>query len=127
MTPLSGEAVYRTFRARNKWADDYLPNAAEPPDGPPVYEPSFKPLQAVGEWLLGSSIGARLEGWEMTRKITRLSAQVDGSREAYFSADCCKGHMDGHGERIMREYEARVASLALASCPDPVMVNGKET
>jgi len=110
MALITGAEVWNTFRARNGWIDDYLPNAVEY-SAEDSYEPTFKPLQAVGEFLLSSRAGIALENWEMKRKIAKLSKQATIASEAYFTADCCKGHLNGHGARIMQAFSNRAADI----------------
>ena len=110
MIPLSGLAIYEQFRALNSWSDNFLPNAASSaPSYDYVYEPAFKPLQIVGEWLFSLPAGKRLEQWEMTRKINKLSAQSHLNTEVHFSADHCKGHFEQHGARTMKAFTTRVS------------------
>ena len=46
-----------------------------------------------------------------------LAGRLD---EAAFTADRCKGHLDGHRMRIRAAYEARLGALGLE--PDPVIL-----
>jgi hypothetical protein len=106
MVPISGFETYGRFRALNQWIDDYLPNAA----GPPRYVDSGshgRVVRAASEALLRTPVGARLEQWEMERKIRKLSRGAEGHGEVAFSPDWCKGHFDGHGERIMEAFAER--------------------
>jgi hypothetical protein len=47
----------------------------------------------------------------MTRKVRKLNQQRQGTSEADFCADWCKGHLDGHGQRILTAYADRLRAL----------------
>ena len=111
MVPLSGLATYRALRAANAWSFDFLPNAAGVPrlwDDVPEKTPG-----ARRERLFPAPLAARLEGWEQKRKLARFTAAQRSAApgETHFSADICQGHFDGHGERTLRAYEARLRRL----------------
>lgn len=109
MRPLFGMAGYDEIRARNAWAEEWLPNAAGPPDD--QSETLRNPLPGTrhwGEYLLGGGWGTRLEGWEMRRKVHRLEQQANGSGEVRFSAHCCQGHFDGHRARTHKSLMSRL-------------------
>jgi hypothetical protein len=115
MVPLAGFEVYRRMWALNPWVQEFLPNA-----GPlllPAEEASTaKPvswLRSLLEWLLLSPLGARLERWEMDRKIRKLSRENLGNPEAVFSADLCKGHSNRHGLRTELLFDERLTHLAV--------------
>jgi hypothetical protein len=106
MVPLCGFETYGRFRSLNQWIDDYLPNAS----GPPRYDDSGshgRVVRAVSEAVLRTPVGARLEQWEMERKVRKLSRGAERHAEVAFSRDWCKGHFDGHGERIMAAFTER--------------------
>lgn len=106
MVPISGHAIYRRLRAANRWAETFLPNA----DGPPhqiTVQPRLQPLRRFAEWLLAGRIGTRIEHWEMTRKIRKLSATSSSNPEAAYGPDWCKGHVSGHAGRIMAAFNDR--------------------
>lgn len=73
--------------------------------------PPRKGLRWLAEWIGGTPAGARLEHWEMTRKVQRLGQAGTGNPEAVFSPDVCKGHLSGHGQRILASFSARLATL----------------
>jgi hypothetical protein len=114
MVPLAGLATYHAMRQCNAWSTTFLPNAA----GPPVrarenYGQAGSPwrLRSLAETVLRSRAGERLERWEMTRKVRKLNQQRTGATEADFGADWCKGHLDGHGQRILAAYADRLHAL----------------
>ena len=111
MVPISGLEMYNEMRALNDWANAYLPNASHAPHLRHLYEPPFKPLQAVGEYILSLPFGRRLEKWEMNRKIARLSGQAAGDAEIQFSADRCKGHFERHGARTLEAFASKVKAI----------------
>jgi hypothetical protein len=99
MVPISGLETYQRLRELNPWVRDFLPNA----DGPPRridVAPHARLLRRIAETALRTRIGTRLEEWEMRRKIRKLSSGAANSETAY-SPDWCKGHVDGHGERVL--------------------------
>lgn len=109
MVPLVGQDVYQQFRCANQWTKQYFPNS-EPLSGSANHTIHYRP----GEKLLSGLLGSRIEQWEMKRKIKKLSAQIKGD-EARFTADQCKGHIDGHQARIM----AQVTQLTDTPPSDP--------
>lgn len=117
MVPIVGHDVYRRLRASNAWTSLHLPNADGPPDAARAARPpALRRLQPLSEAVLRTPVGDAIERWEQRRKIPRLEAQAAGrgaSEEAGFSADWCKGHLDGHGSRIRAAYEARTQALGL--------------
>lgn len=112
LVPIAGWSTYRALLDANAWYRDFLPNhrgaqAAQP-------EPRRAPVQRVAETLLGHRRVDRLERWEMSRKIARLTAG-DPGREVRFGPTLCKGHFGGHGQRVMEAYEQRLARLQLVA------------
>lgn len=110
MIPVTGEPLYQRLRSLNGWAADYLPNAAGPPQNR-LMAARGRPLRALGERMLRGRVGARLERWEMRRKVRKLSAASGTLPEASFSPDWCKGHVSGHEGRIMATFNARWRAL----------------
>jgi hypothetical protein len=124
MAPLYGRDVYWRIRQLNGWVDDFLPQAGALPQpnhyrgrhGETWIEPGplGRAIQRMAEALLGGALGARLECWEMERKVRKFNAiaQSRGGSVA-FTADVCKGHFDHHDQRILREFEAGLAHHGL--------------
>lgn len=111
LVPLYGSATYRALRAANTWTRDFLPNADAPPADIPLRDVTgwAAAVKRAMERALMGWLGDRLEAWERRRKIAQFSAPAaasDGS--AVITADCCKGHFDGQGRRIMGRFEARL-------------------
>lgn len=124
MAPLYGPTVYWRIRQLNGWVADFLPQAGDPPQpdhcrgrhGETWIEPGplGRALKRTTEALLGGALGARLERWEMERKIQKFNAiaqRCGGS--VLFTEDVCKGHFDRHDQRILREFEAGLAHHGL--------------
>jgi hypothetical protein len=130
MVPLQGLAVYDLIRQRNQWVMGYLPNAWGQPTYPLAR--SFSPtadrraalaggkdgreqpapfLSRSVESILSGHAWDRLETWEMRRKVRRLIASRGESTEASFNEAVCKGHFDGHQEKTLAAYEARLARV----------------
>lgn len=108
MVPLSGLDIYHHLQRVNEWTGHYLPNASWSNNGQ-GYIPSAHHLRRLAEWTLGTAIGARLEQWEMQRKIRKFRHQE--TAESDFSPDWCKGHFDEHARRIMNNFDKRVKTL----------------
>lgn len=106
MAPLFGQAIYERLRSLNGWVADYLPNAVSAPRTVDV-KLRAAALKRLAESLLGGRAGARIERWEMERKIRKLSRNGQHSAEVSFSPEWCKGHVDGHGERVLGLYARR--------------------
>lgn len=113
LVPLSGWSVYRQLRSANAWTSRFLPNA----QGPPRLDASRSDAETrpgrVLERLGTTRAGEQLERWEMLRKLEKLRRRGLSSGEVTLSADCCKGHFDGHGRRIMAAYNQRLLDLGL--------------
>jgi hypothetical protein len=52
-----------------------------------------------------------LEQWEMNRKIRRFSRQGEDHAESSFCSDWCKGHFDGHEQRVLTAFKERAGRL----------------
>jgi hypothetical protein len=111
MQPLAGAETYAAMRRLNAWADALLPNAAGPPQVLGSGRTAWRGRRLV-EAALRSRVGERVEHWEMARKVRKLTRQGINTETA-FSAEWCKGHFDGHGQWVMRGYEARLRALGL--------------
>lgn len=112
MVPVAGKAVYDQLRRLNDWTTQYLPNATSAPRQLPVAPAARLPraLQTMLEAGLRTPAGGWLENWEMRRKVSRFQPEgVDVDVEAAFCPDWCKGHFEGHGQRIIRAYEQRLS------------------
>ena len=110
MIPISGMETYTQLCQQNDWIQEYLPNAALPPEYPNAVKQMRRPsvLQRILEIILRLPFGDWFERWEMDRKIKRLSREQSSSFESYFSADVCKGHVDRHGENIVSALAVRL-------------------
>ena len=113
MVPVGHTAVYCRFRRLNRWTDRFLPNAAGAPrlcEAPSDARPRWS---RTAEWAGRTSWGGRVERWEQTRKIGRFSRRARGHDEARFSAEWCKGHFGGYGERVRLGLRDRLRALEL--------------
>lgn len=118
MVPLYGARVYEALISENAWAHHFLPNAFSVRRDPPRRKLGLvtRALKQIGERVLGGKLGNMLERWEMGHKIPRLTNQAAESRAcaAVFTPQCCKGHLDNHGERIGKAYTQRLRGVGLA-------------
>lgn len=119
MVPLAGQTVYQQLRTANPWTDSFLPNAAGPPPDTPRPPRARLPLQWVGERILDSYPGRRLEQWEMQRKLQKLRSQPGLLAEVDLGPDVCKGHFDGHAGKIARAWDLRLEALGLGRTEVP--------
>jgi hypothetical protein len=112
MVPVAGLETYHLMRRANRWTDDYLPNAAQhPPDQIVPSGESRSINKRLTERVLRTRLGTYIDAWEMRRKIRKLTGEHPTHSEAAFSADWCKGHFDGHMQRILDAYNDRVNTL----------------
>jgi hypothetical protein len=113
MVPLYGSELYWLMRSLNGWVTHHLPQATGLPASHLAWvelSRSEGATKGMMERLLSGWLGRWLEAWEMGRKVRRFNrrAESEGGR-VLFTADCCKGHFDGHGERIPLRFERRLA------------------
>ena len=113
MVPVGHTAVYRRFRRLNRWTDRFLPNAAGAPRLCEATSDARPRWSRTAEWAGRTSWGGRVERWEQTRKIDRFSRRARGHDEARFSAEWCKGHFGGYGERVRLGLRDRLRALEL--------------
>ena len=109
MVPLFGGSIYRQLRQHNCWVSQFMPNAVGPPQVSPTETSPARWPQKLTERLLRTPLGAWLEQWEQTRKITWLRSQQNGRSESNFSATICKGHFEAHQQRTLTAYQQRLA------------------
>ena len=117
MIPLYGLDVYEALISVNAWAQHFLPNAFSVHRDLPQRELGLasRALKQTGERLFAGKLGDMLERWEMGHKIPRLMNQAAhrDTCAALFTPQCCKGHLDNHGDRIGKEYTQRLRRAGL--------------
>ena len=111
MAPITGLATYAHMRQLNAWTADFLPNAGEPSRRALDSRPRGYWSRLLTEATLRTPIGGRIERWEMKRKVKRFNQQPNDHGEATFCADQCKGHFDGHRQRILAAFAARLRAF----------------
>jgi hypothetical protein len=117
MVPLSGLDVYEQINNLNLWKERFLPNAVGVPPVRIQMTAHNQPpaIKTILERALGTPLGAWFEGWEMRRKVRRLTREQSNSPESFFARDYCKGHNLRHGQRTEQILRKRLAELRLES------------
>ncbi len=110
MIPLSGLPIYQKMRQLNAWTTDFLPNASDLPPHSTTPKQIHARLQKWSEFPLRTTLGNKLEQWEMGRKIDKLQTAVPDHHDAQFSATQCKGHFDTHQQRAIHAYQAKTGT-----------------
>lgn len=124
MVPIVGSEPYRQFRDANPWVTDYLPNALHIPPAHPVLQDVRRPVHLnILQQVLRTPPGNWLDQWELRRKSNKLLTTHDNIQEAIFTRSMCKGHFEGHRERIIREYQDRLSMLLPEEHKDQLMVS----
>ena len=123
MIPLYGLDTYYQLLARNPWVHQYLPNAKGPPSltrkvigtGSSEYGIAERSglVKKLAEAAFRTPAGARLEGWEMQRKLRKFSQQLEDHPESVFSPDCCKGHFNDHMTHTQLAFRCRLQDYGL--------------
>jgi hypothetical protein len=111
MVPIAGQSAYQRMRQLNAWTDGFLPNAQGTPRPMATSKTPGGPIRTLAEIGLRTPVGGWLEGWEMRRKVHKFSQQHPNHVEATFGADWCKGHFDGHGQRVLTAFADRLRTL----------------
>jgi hypothetical protein len=106
IVPLYGRSTYQQLLDHNRWTVHFLPNASPRPDTARDLSPQALRRQRILERLLAGRLGDALERWERDRKIPRLRliAQQQGSANALYTPDLCKGHVNDHASDIRQRY-----------------------
>jgi hypothetical protein len=116
MVLVAGQAMYEQLRQANAWSARYLPNSAGHPREIELANLSWSQRHSrdLLEVILAYRLGAKLEKWEMDRKIARLSRQLQDQvhTEAAFCSDWCKGHFISHGEHTMAAFSKRLSIIS---------------
>ena len=122
MVPLYGLDIYSRLIHANSWAKRHLPNAFgtnafnSHAQGKRTQMSRIRmALKRSAENILGATLGDYWERRESSRKMDRLTAEAacSGTNAAAFTPECCKGHLNDHGERIRQAYARRLRQLGL--------------
>jgi hypothetical protein len=111
MVPVVGWSVYRRLCQLNAWASLFLPNAYGQPrrvDTGPL--PHYR-IRSLAETILRTPVGARLEQWEMRRKVDFLYHQDPAGSESTFTSELCKGHFGAHSQMIREDFAQRLSAI----------------
>lgn len=110
MVPIVPSTTYDDLLRQNDWYHAFLPNARpRSPRCPAAARPAAHAVR-LAEPALRSRLADRIEGWEMRRKVRRLSAESRSSETRYDAAHC-KGHADEHGRRALAAFDLRVRRI----------------
>ncbi|HEV7677536.1 MAG TPA: hypothetical protein VGQ42_03090 [Candidatus Dormibacteraeota bacterium] len=100
LVPLFGPDAYRALLAANGWYREFLPN--HPGYSGRVGALPGRAVRRAVEPLLRNPAVARLEDWEMRRKVARLGgAPARDPAEVRFDATTSKGHFGGYRRRTL--------------------------
>jgi hypothetical protein len=116
MIPLYGYALYRRFRAANRWVDDQLPNAEQCLFHVEEKHPGrfWGSVKGMMEWVLRGRVGDTLEVWEHRRKLRRFAQEMQLMHSAArLDAQHVKGHFNDHGHPVLRHYRERLRAYGL--------------
>jgi hypothetical protein len=113
MIPVAGDESYQRMMQANRWMLDYLPNTNGQAHRFEMLPVDQSVVKSLLEALMRTPLGAVIEGWEMRRKIAKLSQRLGDvqTHEVVFSADRCQGHFDRHGEQTMSAYFLRLTQM----------------
>jgi hypothetical protein len=118
MVPIYGKDAYLKIRAENDWVTTYLPQAEDPNLDKlnDTLSQAQTLLKQVSEFLLRGPVGnlaeKYLRRWQMNKHL-KLAAQYGALDKVTFTADECKGHYDGHGQKTLTAYRNRVNQQGL--------------
>lgn len=115
MVPLSGLDVYHQFRQANAWTADYFPNAQAAPAESIESEPTSSRIANIAQNALSTPLGKPLEQWAQKRRMLSLAA--NSKNETQYTADVCKGHVDGHQKRVLTRFASRLSELGIPAAP----------
>lgn len=119
MKPIYGQALYLRIRQENDWVTHYFPQG----NGPDLERINDRlstrqsALKRCGEFVLQGVWGNWLEAWLQKIQITkhtRRAEQYGALDRVLFTADICKGHYDGHGQKTMGAYKQRIKEYNLS-------------
>jgi hypothetical protein len=113
MVPVVGLELYRRMIEANAWIRDLLPNAVGPPRPEHPVAPCGSAIARFGEAVLRLPVGDPLERWVQHRKVREITRLSPDNPEVVLDRHQCKGHVDGHGQRIAEAYRERLRSLSL--------------
>ena len=107
MVPVFNHKLYLEFMRKNNWISEFFPNFDSQTKIIPKKTPTHPSrfiflLKRVGEKILGLSIFNALDSFEMHRTSKKLQNISSANAENHFSKNCCKSHLNGHGNRIKK-------------------------
>jgi hypothetical protein len=119
MKPLYGQTLYLKMREINSWVTAYFPqgNGLNLEKLEDELSPGQANFKQWGELILGGGPGSLLEKWLQwfqVTKHTRRAERYGVLDKVIFTADVCKGHYDGHGQKTMGAYQKRIEEYELS-------------
>jgi hypothetical protein len=112
LVPLAGPAAYHALLEQNAWYREFLPN--HPGHVGPIGHLRAERVHRLIEPAPIQRMVARVERWEMDRKIGRLGAGSPGP-EARFDETICKGHFGGHRHHALAAFAERLERLEVTA------------
>lgn len=116
MVPIYGRPIYNDMRTSNRWVEAHLANAKTSFYQVSEHSPSraWRWLKRSAEFLLGGTIGDKLENWEYQRKLRRFAADLQTPNSAARLDDQqVKGHFRDHGHPVLQQYQERLRQYDL--------------
>lgn len=113
MVPLEPTPWFGAFLQANGWVRAFLPNVMLDVASDASVATVSPGANGVLEGVLSRRLFDRVERWEMTRKVRRLTArhQREGGSVA-FTAHECRGHFAAHDQRVLAAYRTGCARHA---------------
>lgn len=123
MKPIFGRRVYGRIRQKNGWVAEYFPHGQWL--SPEKIDERLSWLQRLvkrtGQLLLSGFIGSGLDyllGKVQMTKHNRRARQLGHPDRTAFTADVCKGHYDGHGQKTLLVYRQRLSNYLNGHSPN---------
>jgi hypothetical protein len=109
MIPVYSKDDYFKFIKYNSWIKNYFPNFKPITTNFQLKKSKiFSMVKKIAEMALKNPIFSLLDIFEMKRTSEKLSKMSTNEAENIFLRNCCKSHLEGHGNRIMKSYAMKI-------------------